>query len=147
MDALRIVTCARSACRQLFFLCSHCDRGHRYCGPDCRDIARRSCLREAGRRYQTTRSGRHAHAERQRRYRERQQKVTHQTDEEVPVAATVPPAPTEVAMPAESSSGAAREGCDAKPEGKYRCAWCERESRFLRHQTLAKYRPRWRRPP
>ena len=35
-------------------------------------------MREAGRRYQSSRIGRFNHAERARRYRARQQKVTHQ---------------------------------------------------------------------
>ena len=53
-------------------------------GTDCRDLARRECLRAAGRRYQRSRRGRHCHAERQRRYRRRRregacrEKVTHQ---------------------------------------------------------------------
>lgn len=145
MDSLRYVICARPTCRQVFFLCSHCDRGHRYCREECRVTARRQSRRAAGRRYQATRAGRHAHAERQRRYRERQ-KVTHHSDEVVGVPATVSPAPTKAVMEAADSSGAS-ETTDAKDERTYRCAWCQRESRFLRHETLAKYRPRWRRPP
>jgi hypothetical protein len=35
-------------------------------------------MREAGQRYQASRRGRHKHAERQRRYLAREQKVTHQ---------------------------------------------------------------------
>lgn len=72
--------------------------------------------------------------------------MTHHPDEEVPAPATVSPAPTKAVMETADSSGAS-ETTDAKDERTYRCAWCQRESRFLRHETLAKYRPRWRRPP
>ena len=68
--------CAR--CRTAVIICSHCDRGHRYCTARCADQARRTAIQAAGCRYQTTRRGRHAHAERQRRYRAKSQKVTHQ---------------------------------------------------------------------
>lgn len=61
--------------------------------------------------------------------------------------ATVPSVPTEAVMATAASCGAKRLTSDAKDETTYRCAWCQRESRFLRYQTLAKYRPRWRRPP
>ncbi len=145
MNALRFVICAGPSCGQHFFLCSHCDRGHRYCGAACSETARRRSLREAGTRYQATTDGRHAHARRQARYRERQ-KVTHHPDEAEPVPVTVPLAPTNAVIETADSSGAS-EKTHAKDERTYRCAWCERESRFLRHETLAKYRPRWRRPP
>jgi len=59
-------------------ICSHCDRGNRYCDWTCSQAARKRCVREAGQRYQASRRGRHKHAERQRRYRAREQKVTHQ---------------------------------------------------------------------
>lgn len=44
----------------------------------CADQARRTAVRAAGCRYQASRRGRHAHAERQRRYRAKPKKVTHQ---------------------------------------------------------------------
>ncbi|HRP95110.1 MAG TPA: hypothetical protein PL143_02570 [Rhodocyclaceae bacterium] len=58
-------------------ICSHCDRGNRYCTRGCAQRARRASLAAAGRRYQASRRGRQAHAARQRRYRERRRKVTH----------------------------------------------------------------------
>ena len=73
----RLYLCAR--CRDQVVICSHCDRGQRYCANGCARVARNESLRAAGRRYQSTRRGRHRHAERQRRYRQRQrEKVTHQ---------------------------------------------------------------------
>jgi hypothetical protein len=84
-----------------------------------------------------------AHAARQAEYRARRAKVTHQTDGEVAAPATVSTAP-ETAMPA--ASGAAKD-TDAKNDRTYGCARCGRRSNYVRYQTLAKYRPRWRRPP
>jgi len=52
-------------------ICTHCDRGNRYCSKKCRLAARRKVLRTAGRNYQTTAKGRMANANRQRRSRER----------------------------------------------------------------------------
>ena len=73
----RLFNCAR--CRRQVVICSHCDRGNRYCGKRCAQTARRQSQREAARRYQRTRRGRFAHAERQRRYCQRRRtKVTHQ---------------------------------------------------------------------
>ena len=68
-----------AGCRTPVLMCSHCDRGNRFCTAGCASQARRQSLRSAGRRYQDTHRGRRAHAERQRRYRARQQKVTHQS--------------------------------------------------------------------
>ena len=67
--------CAR--CRTAVLICSHCDRGQRYCAGDCAKLARTQSLQDAGQRYQTSRSGRLNHAARQHRYRDRQTKVTH----------------------------------------------------------------------
>lgn len=67
-----------AGCRTAVLICSHCDRGHRYCTTICAKEARRHALRAAGSRYQASLRGRHAHAQRQRRYRARAQKVTHQ---------------------------------------------------------------------
>lgn len=75
-NTARLFTCAR--CRAQVRICSRCDRGQIYCGPACSQQARRASLRAAGRRYQRTRRGRLTHAERQRRYRRRSNKVTHQ---------------------------------------------------------------------
>lgn len=68
-------------CRKQVIICRRCDRGQIYCAEDCSQIARLSSLRAASRRYQQSRPGRLNHAERARRYRHRQQKVTHQGSE------------------------------------------------------------------
>ena len=75
----RLLCCDR--CGRQVVVCSHCDRGQRYCSDACSEKARRESLREAGRRYQETERGRRNHARRQKRYRFRkaeQRGVTHQ---------------------------------------------------------------------
>jgi hypothetical protein len=65
----RLYLCAR--CRQQVILCSRCDRGNRYCGWACRHQARRQARRETAQRYQRSRGGRMAHAQRSRLWRQR----------------------------------------------------------------------------
>lgn len=83
-DSRRVVC---SSCRAVFFVCSWCDRGNRYCGVVCSTASRRQSVRCAGRRYQRSPEGRRRHRHRQNRYRLRQavaRNVTHQgTREEV----------------------------------------------------------------
>jgi hypothetical protein len=65
--------CGMQAC-----ICAECDCGNVYCPGECAELARRESVRRAGARYQRTFRGAHKHAERQRRYRERQKfEVTH----------------------------------------------------------------------
>ena len=68
-NAARLFSCA--SCRRQVVLCRRCDHGNIYCSRSCSDRARRRSMRLAGQRYQNSRRGRHKHAERQRRYRER----------------------------------------------------------------------------
>lgn len=60
-----------NACQSMFCVCSHCDRGQRYCSDPCREYARRQQRRAANRRHQQTEHGREAHKLRQRAYRRR----------------------------------------------------------------------------
>ena len=76
-DSPRLYNCGR--CHRQVVICRACDRGNLYCFDGCADLARAESQRAAARRYQATRQGRHNHAERQRRYRQRlQEKVTQQ---------------------------------------------------------------------
>ena len=75
-NTARLFNCAR--CRRQVAICSRCDRGNIYCGPGCSQSAQRESLSAAARRYQRTPEGCQTHAERQRRYRARRKKVTHQ---------------------------------------------------------------------
>ena len=72
----RLYLCA--CCRKQTIICSPCDRNQIYCSSNCAQSVRRQSVREAGRRYQTSDRGRLAHAQRMRRYRARQENVTHQ---------------------------------------------------------------------
>jgi hypothetical protein len=63
--------CQSSNCRSLFLICSHCDRGQRYCSLDCRLQSRIEQVRAARRRHQQSPEGRLDHRDRQRAYRRR----------------------------------------------------------------------------
>ena len=69
-----------SGCGVVFWICRHCDRGHRYCGERCRQKNRRQQGRDANRRHQQSQEGRLDHRDRQRDYRERcRRRVTDHT--------------------------------------------------------------------
>ena len=70
----RLFLCAR--CYRQTLVCSHCDRDQIYCGRECALEARRRNQRAARARYQANIRGRETHAERSRRYRARQRRVT-----------------------------------------------------------------------
>ena len=74
--SLRRFLCA--ACRVAVYICTHCDRGQRYCAAGCARAARCQSQREADRRYERSLRGRLKHAERSRRYRMRCKSVTDQ---------------------------------------------------------------------
>jgi hypothetical protein len=68
---LRLRVCFGNECRAVFFLCSRCDRGQRYCSLACRERARIEQRRRANPRHQQSPEGRLDHRDRQRAYRER----------------------------------------------------------------------------
>ena len=73
----RLYFCSR--CHVQVIICSHCDRGQRYCTGECRREARAESAQRASKKYQATRAGRFNNADRQQRFRDRRsQKVTHQ---------------------------------------------------------------------
>lgn len=73
----RVITCER--CGVEVMICRHCDRRQIYCGRECAKAARRATWRRSSARYQQTRRGKHNHAAREKRRRERgAQKVTQQ---------------------------------------------------------------------
>lgn len=72
---LRQRFCKASQCRVLFFICTHCDRGQRYCSTACRRSSRLDQQRAAGRRHQRSLEGRLDHRDRQRAYRLRRAAV------------------------------------------------------------------------
>ena len=128
LSSARLFNCARCRCQVV--ICSHCDRGNIYCGKRCAQAARRQSRREAGRRYQKTRRGRFAHAERQRRYRRRRRaKVTHQGS---------PPLLPDETLPVESRTLVRRgDFLVVHPGDGIRCHLCGRVcSEFVRHAFL-----------
>lgn len=79
----RLFNCAR--CRIQVVICSNCDRNNIYCSKRCARIVRTESIKASGQRYQQSRRGRLKHADRQRRYRERQkEKVTHHSSPVLP---------------------------------------------------------------
>ncbi len=61
--------CIGRGCGALFFICSHCDRGQRYCSTECQQAARLSQRRAANSRNQQTPEGRFNHRVNQQIYR------------------------------------------------------------------------------
>ena len=98
-DAQRLFHCAQ--CQILAQVCSACDRGHRYCSPQCRRQSRKQQLKDAGRLYQQREQGRQKHAARQRAYRARRQPVEHPTRNEPSPSPQAEPAPARPAVLAE----------------------------------------------
>lgn len=56
-------------CGRLTVICSGCDRGNRYCGPECARASRAETCRNTSRRHQRTPHGRRNHRRRQKLYR------------------------------------------------------------------------------
>jgi hypothetical protein len=124
----RLFLCA--ACRTQSLICSCCDRGQIYCAGDCAARARHRAQRAAGQRYQSSRRGRLAHADRTRRYRARGKKVTHHGSPEPPRDDLLAPGSPTIA------------GDAAIPEERPRrtashCHWCGRRCpAFVRREFL-----------
>lgn len=130
----RLFNCARCACQVL--ICSHCDHGQIYCAGGCAEQARRDSLRQAGQRYQASRQGQLKHAARQARYRERQQKVTHQGS--IPRTGYDSLVQQLKWRSKEMASGTIR--VTSSNEGERRCHFCYQScSPFVRWVFLSRY--------
>lgn len=110
-------------CRAPVLVCSHCDRGQRYCAGPCSAISRRAAQQEAGQRYQSSRAGRFNHAARTQRWRTRQasktQSVTHQGSQQPPPDAVLAAhAPAGLATAAKQSD----QPCTIAPQPRLACA-------------------------
>jgi hypothetical protein len=79
-------------CNAVFCICCSCDRGHRYCSPECRVLALREQRRRANRRHQHSPEGRLDHRDRQREYRKRcaQRRVTDKSSSEITTSGNMP---------------------------------------------------------
>ncbi len=131
-SSARLFNCAHCRCQVV--ICSHCDRGNIYCDKRCAQTARRQSRRKANGRYQRTRRGRFAHAERQRRYRQRRRaKVTHQ--------GSTLPIPDET-LPAESRTLVRRSEVPAEVPGDgIHCHLCGRVCGHFVRQSFLRRRP------
>jgi len=63
----RVFYCAR--CDEFVWICRRCDRGNRYCSPECASLARSESTRDARCRYRNSDAGRTTQKFRQRRFR------------------------------------------------------------------------------
>ncbi len=84
LEDSRLFLCAQ--CRKQVRVCRPCDRGQIYCAGECSASRRAKTLRDASGAYQRTSLGARNHARRQRRYRARRKKVTHQGSPPFPSA-------------------------------------------------------------
>ncbi len=100
----RLYLCAR--CHAQVLVCSPCDRGQRYCAAGCAGITRLNRQREAGQRYQQSRSGRHKHAQRMHQWRKRRAAaakiVTHHSSQATPADAVLAANESPPAIPPDS---------------------------------------------
>lgn len=137
-NSARLFNCAR--CHRQVKICRRCDRGNIYCGAQCSQPARSESLSAAGWRYQRSRRGRFKHAERQRRYRSRWRKVTHQGSM---------PSPLDDLLSPESKVTGTHNGPVpvVRAQGMH-CYFCKRLcSPFVRVDFLHSLGPRLIRPP
>ena len=156
----RLFLCAR--CQAQVLVCSQCDRGQRYCAAGCADITRLSLQREAGKRYQQGRAGRHKHASRMHLWRKRRavaaKIVTHHSSMATPVDAVLrgnesPPAIPPDSQPQSPCSPIASESITLSattnipsdvPAPVWRCHFCQSPCPALVRQGFVRHSRRWR---
>jgi hypothetical protein len=123
-NTARLFYCA--CCLTPVVVCSRCDRGNIYCGSTCSACTRTLNHRIANQQYQRSLKGRLKHAQRQRRYRERQKAIAKKvTDMGSPVL------PPNDVLPDRPNERPSRQVCTAH------CHFCgEPVSLFLRNGFL-----------
>lgn len=134
-------------CLRVFYACSNCDHGQLYCPGSCKEDARTLSKRAARTRHQESPEGREDHREAQQRYRDRcaeRLRVTDQGGREVDKTETVPARMEPSAeLPAEAQPRAGSGNAEvARSSGVVWCAFCGRESRWVRHDFLSRLRSR-----
>ena len=135
----RLFHCAR--CGLHVLVCSHCDRGQRYCANGCASTARRELQGAAGKLYQQGHDGRVNHALRMAAWRARQAEkalaVTHQGSQDASldgvlvapsttVSVTSVPAPCEpcTTTPCADVAAPAASALIPMDPATWRCHWC-----------------------
>ena len=110
-------------CGAVFFICRCCDRGHAYCGEECRSRGRVRSRREARARHQRSPEGRADHRAAMRELRARRRGgVTDQGSR--------PEAPERIVASEETADG--NQGESLHLRAAQRCIVCGRASRFVR---------------
>lgn len=130
---LRQRVCRSQGCQTVFWICTHCDRGQRYCCAACRSEARRQQCRAANRRYQRSPEGRLDHRDRQRAYRERHAPVR-VTDQSSHSGISPPPfgCGETITMPVTAALRVAPPGrLEKRADLWLRCSICGRPGRFV----------------
>lgn len=133
---LRRRVCLSRECRAVFFLCSHCDRGQRYCSLSCRRQARLGQRRCANRRHQQSLEGRLDHRDRQREYRQRraQARVTDQGSLLIAGSTLSGGGPIKTILselPERSGAVTLPRWPQTQPGGWLRCRICGRKGHFI----------------
>ena len=130
---LRPRVCRSQGCQTVFWICSHCDRGQRYCSPACRTETRRQQHRAANRRHQRSLEGRLDHRDRQRAYRQRHLPLVVTDQGSLSVISPAPfgcgetiTPPVAVPPPSELARRVGRQ-----PDLWLRCSICGRPGRFV----------------
>jgi len=141
---LRQRRCRR--CNAVYWICSHCDRGQRYCSAFCRVPARRQQRRRANRRHQQSPEGRADHRDRQREYRHRcrqiRARVTDQGSASITSPCTIRSWDARSANTTVSSASVSaftykralrvwRNGSDEQSPPFLRCVECGRSGQFV----------------
>ena len=133
---LRPRFCLGSECHALFFLCSRCDRGQRYCSLACRQQARVRQQRCANRRHQQSPEGRLDHRDRQRQYRRRQAQALVTDQGSLSIAGPAlsecgPVEPTPIEAPNRSGGDLLPRWPETRPGVWMCCRVCGRMGRFM----------------
>lgn len=157
----RLFLCAR--CQAQVLVCSQCDRGQRYCAAGCADITRLNRQREAGKRYQQSRAGRHKHAARMHQWRKRRAAaakiVTHHGSQGTPADAVLagnesplaippdlqPPSPCHPITPESIALGnTATVNSISQLAPVWRCHYCQSPCPALVRQGFLRHSRWWR---
>jgi hypothetical protein len=156
----RLFLCAR--CQAQVLVCSQCDRGQRYCAAECADLTRLSRQREAGKRYQQGRAGRHNHAARMHRWRKRRAAavkiVTHHRSQATPADAVLAGNESAPAIPPDSQPQSPCSPTASEPIAHcatantrravlapvWRCHWCQSACPALVRQGFVRHSRWWR---
>ena len=129
-EPYRMAFCELAGCAKQFFVCTRCDRGQRYCGPEHAEAARLAHARRRGAKYRRTFKARRKAAARQARFREKK-KVTHAGSPSPGLSDTVPAPATEtteeVVSAGEEQADGVVDGVDAFVR-RGRGSWCGRRA-------------------